>query len=220
MMPMPTAQFRLGIYKNTDLIFRYVPTLTMPGGNVSGKIGLWGIGFMHDFKQWIPGLKERKFDMAIQAGYTKFKFGIDFPNALNTAAGMVYADGTLPTSSKYADQGFDLNVTAWNINALISKKLLFLTLYGGLGYSHSKTTMGILGTYPIPVGLKTNPSDLAKPNILIEDKVDPIELEFTNGSPRVTAGLRFNILWILTLHAEYTYASYPIMSAGLGLTIR
>ncbi|MEJ0033086.1 MAG: DUF6588 family protein [Bacteroidota bacterium] len=64
-IPMPTAQLGIGLPKNTDLKVRFVPTVDLgkaTSDNITGKFGLFGIGIMHDIKQWIPGVKALPFD--------------------------------------------------------------------------------------------------------------------------------------------------------------
>ena len=218
MLPLPNLQLRVGIYKNTDIMFRYIPSLSIPGGTINGKIGSWGVGLMHDFKQWIPGFKEAPFDMAIQGAYSKFHFGVDFPNTLLPEPGTIYADGTPTSSSGYGDQGFDYDMSAWNANVLISKKLSVLTLYAGLGFAASNGSIKMGGSYPIPAGVDTTVANLGK--TIVTDIKDPINFKMSSSSPRFTAGFRLKMLWIMTLHAEYTLAKYPVITAGFGFTIR
>ncbi|HET9053693.1 MAG TPA: DUF6588 family protein, partial [Cyclobacteriaceae bacterium] len=123
-LPMPMVQLGVGIYKNTDLKFRFVPQRDF--GDF--KVSLFGIGVLHDVKQWIPGLKLMPFDLSGFVGFTKFKFeaGLEEP-------GQVAA--------------FD--ITATTIQGLISKKISVLTVYGGAGYNISNSSVNLKGTYEL-----------------------------------------------------------------------
>jgi len=36
----PNVQLRVGIYKNTDIMFRYIPKIAIPGGSINGEVGI------------------------------------------------------------------------------------------------------------------------------------------------------------------------------------
>ena len=59
-VPTPTFNLGVGIYKNTDLKLRFIPQQNIEGY----KFGMFGIGVMHDVKQWIPGIKNLPFDLS------------------------------------------------------------------------------------------------------------------------------------------------------------
>jgi hypothetical protein len=126
-LPVPMANLGIGIYKGTDLRLRYIPTIDL-GDN--GKINMFGIGVMHDVKQWIPVIKNLPFDLSGFIGYTKLKLetGLD---------------------SSHPDQKAIFNVTGTTIQGLISKKFSVLTVYGGLGYNIAKSTLALKGSYDL-----------------------------------------------------------------------
>ena len=66
-LPVPTVNLGIGIYKNTDLKIRYLPEIN--AGDFSLK--MFGIGVMHDIKQWIPGIKNLPFDLSGFFGTSK-----------------------------------------------------------------------------------------------------------------------------------------------------
>jgi hypothetical protein len=123
-VPVPMVQLGLGLPKGTDLKFRFTPESKF--GDATGS--LFGIGLMHDIKQWIPGISKLPFDLSVFGGYTQLKMSIG-------------VDPSLPNNKA------NLNSTATTIQALISKKLAIVTFYGGLGYNFSTTTMDMKGTY-------------------------------------------------------------------------
>ena len=65
-LPVPIYNLGIGLPKGFDLKIRFAPTLT--AGNL--KFNLFGIGVMHDVKQYIPGVKALPFDLSAFVGYT------------------------------------------------------------------------------------------------------------------------------------------------------
>lgn len=123
-MPMPMVQLGVGIYKNTDVKFRFFPERDF--GDF--KVSLFGIGILHDVKQWIPGLKLMPFDLSGFVGFTKFKFQAELDEPGQAGA---------------------FEVTATTIQGLISKKLSVLTVYGGVGYNISNASVALKGDYDL-----------------------------------------------------------------------
>ena len=146
---------------------------------------MFGVGVMHDVKQYIPGIKELPFDLSAFVGYTSMKMDVGF-------------------NSNDPDQKGEFKSTATTIQALISKKLSVLTVYGGVGYNIANTTLGVSGTYDLGYGAQTPLN---------------FKIEGNASGPRATAGLRLKLA-ILTLHADYTLQEYNTLSAGIGLSVR
>ncbi len=177
-VPAPYAQIGIGLIKNTELKLRLVPEQKTD----DFAIKMFGIGVMHDVKQWIPGMKNLPFDLS---GFVGF-------NSMTTSV----------TIDSDQDQSVEFNVKGTTVQGVISKKLLFLTVYGGVGFMSSKTDFKMLGTY------EQLPND-----------PDPISFSSNNGGLRGNLGLRLKLL-ILTLHAEYALQEYNTLTAGVGLSIR
>jgi hypothetical protein len=217
---MPTFQVGIGIMKNTDLTFRYVPELETPGARIKGKFSCWGVGLRHDLLQWLPGGKVIPLSLSLMGAYSQMNFGANFPNAFKAAEGLTYKDGTIPVTSTYDDQAFNVNVKAWNVNAILSKKILMLTIYVSGGYQSSQAEYSIDGTYPF---VSYNYDESSKPTYTknyIKDVKDPVtmtdkKLAYFKGS----GGLRMNFA-IVTLHADYTFGKYRVISGGLGISFR
>ena len=138
-LPVPMAQLGIGLPKGFDLKVRYVPTLNLGD---QGKFNMFGIGVMHDVKQYIPGIKNLPFDLSGFVGYTKMKLDVAL-------------DNTKP------DQHAIFESSATTIQGVISKKIAVLTVYGGLGYNIAKTGLAINGTYTpdssVPAATIKNP---------------------------------------------------------------
>ncbi len=133
-MPIPMVQLGLGLPKGFELKFRYVPTINF-GSNSKSNFSLFGIGLMHDVKQYIPGIKSLPFDLSGFIGYTKMTLNADF-NA--------------PT---YPDQKAIMTTSATTIQGVISKKFAVLTGYAGLGYNIASSKLAVNGTYDVGKGV-------------------------------------------------------------------
>jgi len=201
-IPVPMGQLGIGLIKNTDLKIRYGKIANVSDGNTNNKYGvdLFGIGIMHDFKQWIPGIKHLPLDMAIFVGYSRFKATIDFDE----------------DNVSYAAEGTsELTASNTTIQALVSKKLSVLTLYGGLGYNIVASGLKVKGTIK-NFELLSNPAD---PDSYYE-VTDPVDFTYDGGSTfRGTVGMRLKFAF-LTLHTDYTFQKYNTLTAGLGFTFR
>jgi hypothetical protein len=203
-MPVPTAQLGIGLVKNTDIMIRFIPTLNIK--NV-GRIGLWGVGVKHDILQWIPGVSAIPVDVSFLFGFTRFSttMELDVPPS----------QGVLnPNPPSYEDQTLSMTTSAYTFGLLVSKKLSVLTLYGGLGYDGSSTTIKLNGYYPANTGYDV-PSGTAK----VENFQDPVNTSISGAnSPKATLGLRFKLA-VLTFHGDYTFSKYPMLSGGIGISI-
>jgi hypothetical protein len=127
-IPVPMVHLGFGLPKGTDIKFRFVPSIDL--GDNDGTLKLFGIGVMHDVKQWIPGLKLMPFDLSAFVGYTRFNL-----------------------ESKLDDQNPDqkaiFTINATTIQGLISKKFSVITFYGGLGYNIAKSNLAMKGSYDL-----------------------------------------------------------------------
>lgn len=182
-VPVPIFNVGIGLFKGTEVKLRYIPTLTNSDGSGSNfNFGLKGIGVMHDIKQWIPVVKHLPFDFSVFAGITKLD--ADFDINANGQRGVFSANAT-------------------TVQAIISKKIAILTLYGSVGYNKSTVNFDAKGTF-----------DLGTTSL-----TDPVSLSATANGPRATAGLRLR-LGPLNFNADYTIQKYPTLSAGIGVGFR
>ena len=203
-IPAPTVQLGIGLIKNTDLKIRYgqAKNISIPDDQTNNKYGIsiFGIGLMHDFKQWIPGIKHLPLDMAVFVGYSRFKTTIDFDES-NVSFD---AEGTATLTAN--------NTT---IQALVSKKLSILTLYGGIGYNIVSSGIKVEGRVE-NYELLSDPTDPTSYYVV----EDPVDFTYDGGSTfRATGGMRLKFAFV-TLHADYTFQKYNMLSAGLGFTFR
>lgn len=130
-MPSAMIQVGIGLFKNTDLKLRFVPKQSQP----EFEFSTFGIGVMHDLKQWIPFVKRLPFDVSALLAW-------------NDVKSKVFLD-----SSNEPSQALELNTKTFLFQILASKKLSILTLYGGLGTSSYDVDVNVLGTYKTSLGL-------------------------------------------------------------------
>ena len=68
-MPVPTLTAGIGLPLGTEVRIRYIPKISVSGGNISS----WGVGLLHSIMQYIPGDKVLPFDISLFGGYTKLE---------------------------------------------------------------------------------------------------------------------------------------------------
>ena len=195
LIPVPMINAGIGLIKETELDFRYLPTYNFNMGDFVGKgsVGLWGIGAKHDILQWIPVVGDViPISLSVQAGHTQF----------NTSFSVVD-----PNSS--VDQDVSLDINATTINLIASKKLLMLTAYAGIGYNSSVTTFSSNTSFNVGTGTDyVTMSDV------------PLEMKFeSQNEVRANIGLRFN-LTVIALQANHTFSKYPVTTVGVGVSLR
>jgi len=186
-VPLPMAHLGFGLPKGTDLKLRFTPTIDL-GDDASLKI--FGLGIMHDVKQWIPGIKLLPFDLSGFVGYTKFKME------------------TFIDREDNPDQRGVMELNSTTIQGLISKKFSVLTLYGGLGYNIANSSLALKGSY-----------DINQDGEISSSELDPLDLKFAASGFRTTAGMRLKLA-VITLHADYTLQKYKCLTVGLGISVR
>ena len=197
-VPTPTFNLGVGIYKNTDLKLRFIPQQNIDGY----KFGMFGIGLMHDVKQWIPGIKNLPFDLSGFFGTTTMTAEKDIE--VNNQDGSTSFEGSGVAT-------FKTNSTT--VQAIISKKLAVLTPYAALGFNAVKTTFDVSGDYTVetedPLGQTQS-----------ETVSDPIDLTFKGaGGARLTLGARLKLA-VFTFHYAYTLQKYNTHSFGFGINVR
>lgn len=190
-LPVPIANIGIGIIKGTDLKFRFMPNVDIGTNN---SIKLFGIGLMHDVKQYIPVMKNLPIDLSIFGAYTKLDVKTDLSGT--------FSDFTGSNQYGYYD------IQSWTVQALVGKKISFLTLYGGVGYNNAKSDLKVGGTYNFsgtPLG------DLSY--------TDPVNISVNSSGPRITGGFSLKFA-VFTLQADYTIQKKSVFTAGFGFSVR
>ncbi len=221
----PMVQVGVGLIFNTDVAVRYVPATDFQD---FGSIELMGASVKHGLNQWIPGGDLLPVDIAVQAGFTN----------LNTSANLSLKPEDLKnysttntvnefSASHWDNQKIEFTSSGYTINALVGKDINLLILgigvYGGIGIESAETTIGTPGNYPVLVPNENfNPigtGDQLKPT-KIRSESNPLDLKFDSAnSMRYTVGAKVRFL-LVNLMAEYTYANYPILNAGVAISFR
>lgn len=184
-LPVPMYQLGLGLPKGFDLKVRFAPTVKMS----DFQFNLLGIGVMHDVGQYLPVVKALPVDISLFVGYTKMEAEQDLTG---TTAGQ--------------NQKGALKFNSTTVQALVSKKISVLTLYGGLGYNFSSSNIAMEGTYDMD-------------DDGTAETTNPVNLDFSTSGFRATGGLRLKFA-VFTLHADYTLADYNALTAGFGINVR
>lgn len=215
-VPSPMVQASVGILGHTDLTVRFLPPVTIG----DAQANLAGIGVKHRINGWIPGGESLPLDLSLQAGFTRMISEIALDARPETDA---QTENTYP-ESHWENQRAELESRAVVVNALAGKDFSFLSLYLGVGYQASTTTLGTPGNYPaiarnpdFDPGESQGPGNQPK---IVDSLEDPVDLEFRNeGTLRATAGFSLH-LWVFNLNGGFTYSRYPVIRAGLGISIR
>ncbi len=211
--PLPMVKAGLGIPGGIELMGRFIPKYSYE----DMELYLWGAGIKYDILQHIPfGSRVPFLNASISGAYTKVLSSADVSFQKNIYGEYVSGIPIEGGRDHYDNQSLDINMEGFTAMALISYDLPVITFYGGLGYSNSKTTVDLLGEYPL---IGADFSD-GTTSVFIEDYIDPVGLNFKNFSGlQYTGGLRLKFA-VITIHADYTHANYSLISVGLGLSIR
>lgn len=189
--PVPMAQIGIGTIKNTDLKIRFVPQV----GGKDYKFQMWGIGILHDITQYI-GLRSAPIDLSVFVGYTDLNFELDLSD---------------PNNAVTAGQRGTFDSHTLTVQALVSKKLAALTLYGGVGYNRLSAKFNMLGEYNI------DSNNDGSPDVNLTDPCK--DLSFPVKGTRATAGVQLKLA-VVTFHADYTLQEYNTLTVGVGISVR
>lgn len=188
-VPVPMVQAGIGVVKETDLIVRFIPPLSL-GDRVN--MSMIGFGVKHNLGQWIKFLDYSGVNISFMAGYSRLNLTAD-----------VSEDNDPQTAGN--EGVFNLSGTV--LQAIISKEYInVFTIYGGIGYSRAGSRTQLLGTFPVDDDFDALPPD-------------PIDLSYGNASMNLTMGLRVRLV-ALTINTSYTIQDYPVLSLGVGVSVR
>ncbi len=190
-LPFITAQLNVGLVFDTDLSLRYIPSVGVPGFD-GAKVDMFGFGVKHNPLQWLPGDKLLPFDVAVMFNYSQLNFSAPIQGGDNNKEIVMKASG-------------------YSARALLSKKLLFVTFYGGVGYNSGTTDINLNGTYTFDNPDPTNPNDITV--------TDPVATTATNNGMIGQVGVRLKFLFIMCFSADYTFGAYDAVTAGLGFSV-
>jgi hypothetical protein len=202
-IPVPNVQLTVGIVKNTDITIRTVPTINISGDN-AGSIGMIGFGIKHDIIQDFVGKGAGKlipFDLAIAVNYNRINYNLDLQ--VNPDAGATPESGSQP--SDFSNQHIKGHFSGTNVQAIISKKLLFFTPFLSVGYQSGSTDVSALGNYPV-TSSENHYSVIT----------DPVHISETSVSGmRADVGFQLNLA-VFRIFASYSPGQYQSANAGIG----
>lgn len=194
-VPAPQLQASVGLLKGIDVTLRAIPEVKL--GKDAGKLGMLGGGVKVDLVQFIAGKMADRvvpFELAASVGYTQFTY--EYPLD-------VQANG-----SNHTDQNLEAKFSGVNMEAIISKRLLFFTPFLSVGYQSSKSNVDLKGTYPFETGFGT-----------YTEIVNPISIsERSLSGLRTNLGFQINLL-SFRLYGSYSLGAYKAFNAGLGFGI-
>jgi len=213
LIPVPVAQLGIGLFPHTDVLVRYVPKLAFNQNSENhGKIqvGMFGIGVKHNFKEWVPVLKNLPFDAAVLATYSKVDANSKLHYGLSN-----YGNGFSDASGGYEpdkNQRLNLKTNTMKVGLIVSKKVAFITFFGGISNSRSHTEIDMLGRYPVVIDVQNNEP-------VVADQVDPIQLSFASSRVSMDAGVRMKLAFF-NLYGSVNKAEYSSFNVGLALSVR
>lgn len=136
---LPVFNLSIGLPKSIELKVRWSPTIDLGD---AGKAKLFGIGVMHDIKQYIPGIKMLPFDLSAMLAYSKMEIGVDLDEP---------------------GQRAEFEIQGTTLQAMISKKISVITPYAGIGFATSKATVATKGEYEIGTDTNGDPVFITDP---------------------------------------------------------
>jgi len=203
-IPAPQLQATIGLLKSTDFTVRYIPKTKI--STDLGSVGMIGFGLKHNIMGDIfGGLGKRlvPFDLAIAAGYNRLKY--ELPVEVRPGAGKA-PDAASANKTDFSTQRIEGHFSGFNVQAIISKKLLFFTPFAAVGYNAARTNVGLLGNFPVSSGLAT-----------YTVYTDPVNIKTTSINDfKVDAGFQLDLAF-LKFYASGSLAKYKSVTAGIGL---
>jgi hypothetical protein len=203
-IPAPQIQATLGLIKSTDVTVRYIPKTKI--STDVGSVSMVGFGLKHNIMGDIFGTVAGKFipfDLAIAAGYTRLNY--ELPVEVRPSSGKL-PDAESAGRTDFSTQRVEGHFSGFNLQAIISKKLLFFTPFASVGYNTGRTNVGLLGNFPVSSSLSTytvytNPVQI-KTNSINNFKVD--------------TGFQLDLL-LFKFYASTSLAKYKSITAGIGI---
>jgi len=191
---VPSAQIQatLGLPKNIDVTLRAMPKIKL--GNDLGSLSMIGFGAKVELLPLFLGKSDQLIpvDIALAGGFTQYKYKLDL-NIDNQAN---------------SDQRIDAKFNGVNIDAIVSKNLLFFTPFASIGYQTSNTNLKALGTYRFATSAATSVT-----------YTDPVSVKQTDVDG-IRGSLGFQLKFgFFKFYGSYTAAKYNMVNAGIGLGI-
>ena len=191
-VPAPIVQASVGVVFDTDLLFRFIPTMEMQGSTFS----LTGFGLKHNIMQYFGPLDKLPLNVSLLAAISKASFEYDL------------SDSTFGGNSTNRKMTFEADT--FTIQALASIDLPIISAFAGLGYNAGDSQFNVSGDYSIDYGITG-----IGPRIL----KDPISIASDASGVMGIVGARLNLLF-LKIFANYTIQEYNTLTAGISFNFR
>jgi hypothetical protein len=200
-IPAPNIQLTVGLIKNTDVTFRITPDIKL--GDDAGKVGMFGVGFKHNIiKDFTPA---SPFDLAIAVNYSRINYSKDLDVANE--------DGT---SNAANNQRIDAKFSGVNVQAILSKKILFFTPFIAVAYQTAKTDFGVLGKYVVRSGGGPDPNNPNQIKYTHTTLTDPVRInENSIAGLRTDLGFQLNLA-VFRIYASGSLGQYKSVNGGIG----
>jgi hypothetical protein len=211
LVPVPMAQLTFGLLPHTDVIGRYVPEMKHNNGGDEMKLGFFGVGIKHNFMEWIPVLKELPFDASVFGSYSE----VNAQSQLSFTPQDYSEANVTVTFTNDEDQFLKIKTKTSKYGLIVSKRLGFLTLFGGIGQSTSESTVDLIGKYPVITKIQGGGLVITNEDALI----DPIALQFKTNNISLDAGIRLKLLFF-NLFGSVNKSEYTSYNAGISLGTR
>lgn len=212
MVPVPMVQLGFGLLPHTDVVGRFVPEMKYDNNGDEMKIGLWGIGLKHNFMEWIPVLSKLPFDASLFGSYSV----VDGQSALSLTTDDYSSDPNINVEFvNKDDQMLKMSTKTSKFGLVVSKKFSILTVFGAVGNSTSKSTVDLLGTYPVVATAQGGGLEITEEGAL----KDPVALSFDTSNISMEAGLRIKLA-IVSLFGSVSKSEYTAYNVGLSLGFR
>jgi len=199
----PQLQLTVGLVKNTDVTLRVIPRTKV--SDDIGSAGMFGFGVKHEIMPDIlgdAGSAAIPFNLAIAAGYTRLSYKNELE--VRPAAGKV-PEPNSATRTDFSTQRLDGKVSGVNVQAIVSKKIMFFTPFAAIGYNTAQTNVGLLGNYPVTSGQTT-----------YTVYTDPVKLSNNINNFKFDAGFQLD-LSVLKIYASGSLGTYKSVTGGIGL---
>lgn len=197
LVPMVFPQLSVGLLRNTELSVRFLPNILPIASNwVSGiddnddrpgRMYYWGVGLMHDLKQWIPAIALSPFSLSVWGNYSNARLynPIEISN--------------LPNDPE--NQAFDYTFSAYSVGLVASKRVSLFTFLGGVQYDHSLMNARLVGRYLI----EGSPVD------------DPISRSYQGQRVAFNLGAKIRLnKWFFGINSTLSQYSTVSFSLGFG----
>jgi hypothetical protein len=206
-VPAPMVQAGLGTVKDTDLMVRFMPEVTID----ETKFNMYGFGLKHGINQWLPGGNLLPVNISIMGGFTQIDLNSKFD--LQPDAGAIpNPENPEAANADFDSQNADISLNTFTLKALVGKNLPFISVYGGVGYESSVMDVNVKGEYPVSARFEG------------VEVYDVVEDPFTYNADGQN---KFSLLGGVTLKmavfhifGEFSLSKYSTANAGIGFSFR